>query len=78
MKEDLCEKCGSRLFDKCDNCNTAFPNVPKEADGWMLISVASDDVEGVGFNDVLLCPKCIHEKLSEKSLKEIRKTIEGK
>ena len=73
--EGLCEECGSRLFDKCDNCSRTFPDKSREVDGWMLISMAFDDVEDVGFNDCLLCPKCVHEKFTDKSLKEIRKTI---
>ena len=78
MKEDICEECGSRLFDKCDNCNMAFPSLPNEADGWMLVSIAFNDVEGVGFKDFILCSKCLREKLSESAVKEIRKTIEDK
>ena len=69
-EEEYCEKCGSRLFDKCDNCGTIFLDDLKEAGGWTLISVAYTDVEGIGYDSVLVCPKCLNEKF-KKSKKEI-------
>ena len=64
MKENICEHCGGRLFDKCDKCGLKYPS--GKPIKWFNIDTDEEDAEGSISINNLLCENCFREELKTK------------